>query len=155
MDYHVFLLSRIKEHYDETEDNAASVVHGLRSTAGIITGAALIMVAVFAGMASGELVVFQQVGFGLAVAVILDATIIRMVLVPASMELLGDWNWYFPRWMEWLPKINIEGALQPAPVAEAPATRAAGVELARSHGGRWSTISPETPPGANSTSLVN
>jgi RND superfamily putative drug exporter len=117
MDYHVFLLSRIKEHYDETKDNAASVAHGLRSTAGIITGAALIMVAVFAGMASGELVVFQQVGFGLAIAVILDATIIRMVLVPASMELLGDWNWYFPKWLEWLPRINIEGAQEPV-VAE-------------------------------------
>jgi RND superfamily putative drug exporter len=114
MDYHVFLLSRIKEHYDETRNNAMSVVHGLRSTGGIITGAALIMVAVFAGMASGELIVFQQVGFGLAVAVILDATIIRMVLVPASMELLGDWNWYLPRWMEWLPRINIEGAQEPA-----------------------------------------
>jgi RND superfamily putative drug exporter len=110
MDYHVFLLSRIKERYDETRDNAASVAHGLRTTAGIITGAALIMVVVFAGMASGDLVVFQQVGFGLAVAVILDATIIRMVLVPASMELFGDWNWYFPGWLEWLPKIHIEGA---------------------------------------------
>ena len=110
MDYHVFLLSRIKEHYDETLDNRASVAHGLRSTAGVITGAALIMVVVFAGMASGDLITFQQVGFGLAVAVILDATIIRMVLVPASMELLGDWNWYFPAWLEWLPKVNIEGA---------------------------------------------
>ena len=112
MDYHVFLLSRIKEHYDETRDNAASVAHGLRSTAGIITGAALIMVVVFAGMASGDLVTFQQVGFGLAVAVILDATIIRMVLVPSSMELLGDWNWYLPTWLEWLPRINIEGHVQ-------------------------------------------
>ncbi len=110
MDYHVFLLSRIKERYDETHDNAASVAHGLRSTAGIITGAALIMVAVFGGMASGDLVVFQQVGFGLAIAIILDATIIRMVLVPASMALLGDWNWYLPAWLEWLPRINIEGA---------------------------------------------
>jgi RND superfamily putative drug exporter len=121
MDYHVFLLSRIKEHYDETRDNAASVAHGLRSTAGIITGAALIMVAVFAGMASGELVTFQQVGFGLAVAVILDATIIRMVLVPASMELLGDWNWYFPKWLMWLPKVNIEGAVAPAGTVNAEA----------------------------------
>lgn len=96
-----------------------------------ITGAALIMVVVFAGMASGELVVFQQVGLGLAVAVILDATIIRMVLVPASMELLGDWNWYFPSWFEWMPKVNIEG-LEPVthrvgqhaanqPLAEFPA----------------------------------
>ena len=110
MDYHVFLLSRIKERYDETHDNAASVAHGLRSAAGIITGAALIMVAVFGGMASGDLVVFQQVGFGLAIAIILDATIIRTVLVPASMALLGDWNWYLPAWLEWLPRINIEGA---------------------------------------------
>jgi RND superfamily putative drug exporter len=130
MDYHVFLLSRIKERYDETGDNAASVAHGLRSTAGIITGAALIMVAVFAGMASGDLVVFQQVGFGLAIAVILDATIIRMVLVPASMELLGDWNWYFPRWLEWLPKINIEGA--PIPAAESPALSGNGIVAASS-----------------------
>ncbi len=110
MDYHVFLLSRIKERYDETGDNTASVAYGLRQTASIITGAALIMVAVFGGMASGDLIVFQQVGFGLAVAIILDATIIRMVLVPASMELLGDWNWYFPKWLEWLPEIHIEGA---------------------------------------------
>ena len=110
MDYHVFLLSRIKERYDETGDNTASVAYGLRQTAGIITGAALIMVAVFGGMASGDLVVFQQVGFGLAFAIILDATIIRMVLVPASMELLGDWNWYFPKWLDWLPEIHIEGA---------------------------------------------
>jgi RND superfamily putative drug exporter len=110
MDYHVFLLSRIKERYDETGDNTASVAWGLRQTASIITGAALIMVAVFGGMASGELVIFQQVGFGLAVAIILDATIIRMILVPASMELLGDWNWYFPSWLEWLPEIHIEGA---------------------------------------------
>jgi RND superfamily putative drug exporter len=129
MDYHVFLLSRIKEHYDETRDNAASVAHGLRSTAGVITGAALIMVVVFAGMASGELVVFQQVGLGLAAAVILDATLIRMVLVPASMELLGDWNWYFPTWLEWLPRINIEGAQQPSQAAQAaPANAAVGVE---------------------------
>jgi RND superfamily putative drug exporter len=121
MDYHVFLLSRIKERYDETGDNRGSVAYGLRQTASIITGAALIMVAVFAGMASGELVIFQQVGFGLAVAVILDATIIRMVLVPASMELLGDWNWYFPRWLGWLPDIQVEGrreiAAQLVPVA--------------------------------------
>jgi RND superfamily putative drug exporter len=124
MDYHVFLLSRIKERYDETGNNTASVAYGLRQTASIITGAALIMVAVFAGMASGELVIFQQVGFGLAVAIILDATIIRMVLVPASMELLGDWNWYFPRWLEWLPEIHIEAAGVQVP---APATVDIGV----------------------------
>ena len=120
MDYHVFLLSRIKERYDETHDNSGSVVYGLHSTASIITGAALIMVAVFGGFALGPLSLFQQMGFGLAVAVILDATIVRMVLVPASMELLGDKNWYFPSWLEWLPKISIEGKRQ-AEVAPAAA----------------------------------
>jgi RND superfamily putative drug exporter len=110
MDYHVFLLSRIKERYDQTGDNSGSVTYGLKSTASIITGAALIMVAVFGGFALGPLSMFQQMGFGLAVAVILDATIVRMVLVPASMELLGDKNWYFPKWLEWLPNISIEGA---------------------------------------------
>ncbi len=130
MDYHVFLLSRIKERYDETGDNARSVAHGLRSTAGMITGAALIMVVVFAGMASGELVVFQQVGFGLAVAIVLDATVIRMVLVPASMELLGDWNWYFPSWLEWVPRINIEGGHQPALVPGPSVATAASAEPA-------------------------
>jgi len=102
--------------YDETHDHSASVVYGLHSTATIITGAALIMVAVFGGFALGSLSMFQQMGFGLAVAVILDSTVIRMVLVPASMELLGDRNWYFPSRLEWLPKISIEGNHErPAP----------------------------------------
>jgi RND superfamily putative drug exporter len=112
MDYHVFLLSRIKERYDETGDNRASVAHGLRSTGSIITGAALIMVAVFGGFAMGDLAMFQQMGFGLAVAVILDATVVRSVLVPASMELLGDWNWYFPNWLGWIPEVSIEGTVE-------------------------------------------
>jgi putative drug exporter of the RND superfamily len=99
MDYHVFLLSRIREQYDKTGDNAAAVVQGIGSTAGVITGAALIMVAVFAGFAAGELVMFQQIGFGLAVAVLLDATLVRLLLVPALMTVLGDRNWYSPRWM--------------------------------------------------------
>ena len=109
MDYHVFLLTRIREHYDLTGDNAESVAYGLRTTAGIITGAALIMVAVFAGFAAGELVMLQQMGFGLAVAVFLDATVVRSVLVPASMRLLGNRNWYLPRWLRWLPDIHVEG----------------------------------------------
>ncbi|MCH8911826.1 MAG: MMPL family transporter [Chloroflexi bacterium] len=109
MDYHVFLLSRIKEHYDLTGDNRASVAFGLRSTAGIITGAALIMVGVFGGFAIGDMSMFQQMGFGLAAAVIIDATLVRSILVPASMVLLGDRNWYFPSWLEWLPRIDIEG----------------------------------------------
>ncbi|MCH7971765.1 MAG: MMPL family transporter, partial [Chloroflexi bacterium] len=109
MDYHVFLLSRIKEHYDLTGDNKASVAFGLRSTAGIITGAALIMVGVFGGFALGDMTMFQQMGFGLAAAVIIDATVVRTVLVPASMVLLGDKNWYFPSWLEWLPRLDVEG----------------------------------------------
>jgi RND superfamily putative drug exporter len=119
----VFLLSRIKERYDETGDNSGSVLYGLHATAAIITGAALVMVAVFGGFALGPLSMFQQMGFGLAVAVILDATIIRMVLVPASMELLGDRNWYFPSWLEWLPNISIEGK---QPSTDVPETAVAG-----------------------------
>ncbi len=109
MDYHVFLLSRIRERFDETGDNAGSVAYGLRTTASLITGAAAIMVAVFAGFASGRLVGFQQMGFGLAAAVLLDATIVRSVLVPASMKLLGARNWYLPAWLQWLPRLDIEG----------------------------------------------
>lgn len=121
MDYHVFLLSRIREHYDQTHRNSESVAVGLQATARIITGAALIMVAVFVGFAAGRLVMFQQVGFGLAVAVLLDATIVRTILVPSSMALLGDRNWYLPSWLQWLPDLRIEGA-PPVPVAvEQPA----------------------------------
>ena len=108
MDYHVFLLSRIRERYDQTKDNAEAVAYGLRSTAGLITGAALIMVAVFSGFASGDLVSNQQVGFGLAVAVFLDATVVRSILVPASMRLLGDANWYLPNFLRWLPDLRVE-----------------------------------------------
>jgi RND superfamily putative drug exporter len=109
MDYHVFLLSRIKERFDITGDNGESVAYGLRTTGALITGAALIMVAVFAGFAAGRLVTFQQMGFGLAIAVLLDATIVRTILVPASMKLLGSRNWYFPSWLEWIPNVSIEG----------------------------------------------
>ncbi len=117
MDYHVFLLSRIREHFGETRDNEASIVFGVRSTARLITGAALIMVAVFGGFASGDLVMFQQVGFGLGVAVLLDATIVRSVLVPASMRLIGRWNWYLPPFLRWLPHLSVEGDERPAPRA--------------------------------------
>ena len=115
MDYHVFLLSRIREHYDQTRNNTESVAVGLQATAKIITGAALIMVAVFSGFAMGRLVAFQQMGFGLAVAVLIDATIVRSILVPAAMALLGDRNWYLPRWLAWLPDLRIEGAPVQAP----------------------------------------
>ncbi len=114
MDYHVFLLSRIRERYDETRDNTEAVVFGVRSTGRLITGAALIMVAVFAGFAAGDLVMFQEMGFGAGVAVLLDATVVRSILVPASMRLLGDWNWYLPRWLGWLPDLRVEGSGPPA-----------------------------------------
>ena len=117
MDYHVFLLSRIRERYDQTGNNAEAVAYGLRSTAGIITGAALIMVAVFGAFAAGETIINQQVGFGLAVAIFLDATLVRSVLVPASMEMLGRGNWYLPAWLRWLPDLRVE------PVEEPPACK--------------------------------
>jgi uncharacterized membrane protein YdfJ with MMPL/SSD domain len=113
MDYHVFLLSRIRERYTQTGDTNEAVAFGVRTTARLITGAALIIVVVFAGFATGELVMFQQMGFGVAVALLIDATLIRSVLVPAAMQLLGERNWYLPRWLEWLPHVEVE----------APATR--------------------------------
>ena len=113
MDYHVFLLSRIRERFDQTRNNTDSIVFGVGTTSRIITGAALIMVAVFGGFAAGNLVMFQQMGFGLAVAVLLDATLVRSVLVPAAMQLLGRWNWYLPKRLEWIPNVGIEGSPRP------------------------------------------
>jgi RND superfamily putative drug exporter len=109
MDYHVFMLSRIKERYDETGLASESVAFGLRKTASIITGAALIMVAVFGGFALGDITMFQSMGFGLGAAVLLDATIVRSLLVPSVMRILGKHAWYLPSWLEWIPNISIEG----------------------------------------------
>jgi uncharacterized membrane protein YdfJ with MMPL/SSD domain len=114
MDYHVFLLSRIRERFRQTGDNSDAVAHGVGSTGRIITGAALIIIAVFSGFARGDLVMFQQMGFGVAVALLLDATVVRLVLVPAAMELLGERNWYLPAWLRWLPDVHVEGA-KPGP----------------------------------------
>ena len=110
MDYEVFLLSRIRERFDQTGKNDESIAFGLRSTSAIITGAALIMVAVFMGFAVGDLATFQQLGFGLAIAILVDATIIRSVLVPATMKLLGDRNWYLPGFLKWLPDLRVHPA---------------------------------------------
>jgi RND superfamily putative drug exporter len=130
MDYQVFLLSRIKERYDETGDTREAVACGLGRTGGIITGAAAIMVCVFGGMASGELVMFQQMGFGLAVAVFIDATVVRTIIVPAAMELLGEWNWYLPRWLQWIPDISVEGHVyKPAAQKAGRATREPGIVI--------------------------
>lgn len=109
MDYHVFLLSRIREHYDQGHSNSEAVVFGLVSTGRIITGAAFIMVAVFGAFAAGQLVMFQEMGFGLAVAILLDATVVRSIIVPSAMKLLGRANWYLPSWLGWLPDVRVEG----------------------------------------------
>jgi len=107
MDYHVFLLSRVREHYNLKKDNTEAVTFGLSSTGRLITGAALIMVAVFGGFALGDMVMFQQMGFGLAVAVFLDATLVRCLLVPAAMKALGEYNWYLPKWLKWMPNVSL------------------------------------------------
>ena len=109
MDYHVFMLSRIKENFDETKSTDDSVAFGLRKTASIITGAALIMVAVFGGFALGDITFFQSMGFGLGAAVLIDATIVRSILVPSVLKILGKKAWYLPSWLNWLPNISIEG----------------------------------------------
>jgi uncharacterized membrane protein YdfJ with MMPL/SSD domain len=122
MDYHVFLLSRIRERFRQTGDNSDAIAHGVGSTGRIITGAALIIIAVFSGFARGDLVMFQQMGFGVAVALLLDATIVRLVLVPAAMELLGERNWYLPSWLRWLPDVRVEGAMREARTSLEPAS---------------------------------
>ena len=109
MDYEVFLLSRIKEEYDKTHNNADAVSAGLAKTARLITAAAAIMICVFGSFVLSDLRVLKLIGFGLAFAVLIDATVVRLLLVPATMELLGDRNWWFPKWLEWLPRVNVEG----------------------------------------------
>jgi len=114
MDYEVFLLSRMKEEYDRTGNNAEAVADGLASTARVITAAAAIMFFVFAGFVLSIERALQLFGLGLAVAVLVDATIVRLVLVPATMELLGDRNWWLPRWLDRLvPRVHVEGAAEP------------------------------------------
>ncbi|HEU0335437.1 MAG TPA: MMPL family transporter, partial [Gaiellaceae bacterium] len=116
MDYHVFILSRIREAYDRGMKTEDAVAHGIKTTAGVVTSAAIVMVFVFSIFGTLSVVMLKQFGVGLATAVLIDATIVRAVLLPAVMKLLGDWNWYLPRWLEWLPKLEHD-----APVADAPA----------------------------------
>ena len=111
MDYHVLILSRVREAYDAGMPTARAVSYGIRATASVVTSAAIVMVAVFAIFATLGWIDFKMMGVGLAVAVLLDATIVRAVLLPATMVLLGDWNWYLPRWLEWLPRIQHEPAM--------------------------------------------
>jgi RND superfamily putative drug exporter len=112
MDYEVFLLSRVKEEWDRTGDSHESVANGLAATARVITAAALIMVFVFGSFLLENDRIIKLMGTGLATAVLLDATVVRMLLVPATMELLGDRNWWLPRWLDRiLPKVDVEGHL--------------------------------------------
>jgi RND superfamily putative drug exporter len=119
MDYQVFLMSRIKERYDVSGSTRDAVVGGVATTARIITGAALIIVVVFAGFAAGKLVMFQQMGFGVAIALLLDATVIRSVVLPATLTLLDRRSWYLPRWLEWLPHVEVERPATPGDAAVA------------------------------------
>jgi RND superfamily putative drug exporter len=111
MDYHVFILSRIKELVDHGVPTDQAVERGIRTTASTVTSAAAVMIAVFAIFASLSALDIKQLGVGLAVAVLIDATLIRGVLLPASMKLLGDWNWYLPKRLEWMPRLNVEADL--------------------------------------------
>ena len=120
MDYHVFLLSRIREAVQGGMSTDEAVARGIKSTAGVVTSAAIVMVGVFAVFATLSMLMFKQFGVGLATAILLDATIVRGVLLPASMKLLGDWNWYLPRWLEWLPRFDVSESEPPADPRPAP-----------------------------------
>ena len=123
MDYHVFILSRVKEYYDRGMGTEKAVEAGIRSTAGVVTSAAVVMVFVFGVFALMPIIDMKEMGIGLAAAVLIDATIVRAVLLPATMKLLGDWNWYLPRWLEWLP--SLEHETDEMPVIEAEPARLA------------------------------
>jgi RND superfamily putative drug exporter len=119
MDYHVFILSRVREAFDRGMKTEDAVAHGIKTTAGTVTSAAVVMVAVFGIFATLSYLDFKMMGVGLATAILIDATIVRAVLLPATMKLLGDWNWYLPKWLEWLPSLGHEETVQPV-AAEQP-----------------------------------
>jgi uncharacterized membrane protein YdfJ with MMPL/SSD domain len=109
MDYHVFILSRIREASQRGMGTADAVRHGISTTAGTVTSAAVVMVFVFSVFVTLSFLELKEMGIGLAVAVLIDATIVRGVLLPAAMKVLGEWNWYLPKWLEWLPHVGVEG----------------------------------------------
>jgi uncharacterized membrane protein YdfJ with MMPL/SSD domain len=118
MDYHVFILSRVREAFDRGMKTEDAVAHGIKTTAGTVTSAAIVMVAVFGIFATLSYLDFKMMGVGLATAILVDATIVRAVLLPATMKLLGDWNWYLPTWLEWLPSLGHEEAARPVAPSE-------------------------------------
>jgi uncharacterized membrane protein YdfJ with MMPL/SSD domain len=115
MDYHVFILSRVREYYDRGLDTESAVAQGIKSTAGVVTSAALVMVLVFGVFSLMPIIDMKEMGIGLAAAILIDATIVRAVLLPATMKLLGTWNWYLPHWLEWLPNLEHERSPEPVP----------------------------------------
>jgi RND superfamily putative drug exporter len=120
MDYHVFILSRVREGRESGMTTDEAIRHGISSTAGTVTSAAIVMVVVFSVFVTLTFLDFKEMGVGLAVAVLIDATIVRGILLPASMKLLGEWNWYLPRWLDWIPRVSHEPDLpQPSPEREA------------------------------------
>ncbi|MEA2374757.1 MAG: hypothetical protein QOD53_1220, partial [Thermoleophilaceae bacterium] len=129
MDYHVLILSRVREAFDRGMKTEDAVSHGIKATAGVVTSAAIVMVGVFGVFATLSGLDFKMMGVGLATAVLIDATIVRAVLLPASMKLLGDWNWYLPKWLDWLPRVDHEPAIEAAqaPAPEPPAASNPGV----------------------------
>ena len=130
MDYHFFILTRIKEARDRGLDSKSAVANGISVTAGTITSAAAIMVVVFSVFVTMKFTMIQQLGLGLAVAVFVDATVIRSILLPAVMRLLGDWNWYLPSFLRWLPRVTIEsGVHEPVPDSRRSADRSPGWHL--------------------------
>src|SRR5204862_5934704 len=114
MDYHVLILTRVREAYDRGLATEYAVAKGIKATAGVVTSAAVVMVAVFGIFATLSSLDFKMMGVGLATAVFIDATIVRAVLLPATMKLLGDWNWYLPGWLQWLPRVAHEPPAAPA-----------------------------------------
>jgi RND superfamily putative drug exporter len=120
MDYHVFILSRIREGVDRGMTTDEAIAHGIKTTAGVVTSAAIVMVAVFSIFATLQMMIFKQFGVGLAAAILIDATIVRAILLPATMKLLGEWNWYLPSWLEWLPHFEHGERVQRPEKVEAP-----------------------------------
>ena len=122
MDYRVFIVSRIRETFDRGTSMDEAITHGIKSTAGVVTSAAIVMVAVFSIFATLSMLIFKQFGVGLAAVILIDATLVRGVLLPATMKLLGERNWYLPKWLEWLPRLEADESpkapgAKPAPLA--------------------------------------
>jgi uncharacterized membrane protein YdfJ with MMPL/SSD domain len=138
MDYHVFILSRVREAHDRGMSTENAVAHGIKASAGVVTSAAIVMVAVFAIFATLNEIVFKMLGVGLAVAVLLDATIIRAVLLPSTMKLLGDWNWYLPTWLSWIPRVAPTAGATPSPTVSTAPVPAARPTASGTRGGHAS-----------------